>query len=228
MSKKFNRAIGLGGEVAKPGSTTVVQVLEFDINDMVLKASGVTVPSAEAGYAVGAEFIKTNGTAGLIRYVNEGTTSSCIFNQVRTIGSATLIAGGSALTLTQAAHAGKVIALDTAAGTTITLPAATGSGAMYRFLVTVLATSNSHIVKVANVSDAMQGSIFTMSDDPVTVKGFFAVAGTSDTVTLNRSTTGSVTKGEMIEIQDIATNVFQVNGFTSSTGTEATPFSATV
>ena len=226
--KIFNRGVQLSGETLKPGSTTVVSVLETDINGNVLKASGTTVPSAEAGYAVGAEFIKTNGTAGLIRYVNEGTTSSCVFNQVRTIASSTLVAGGSTLTLTQATHAGKVIALDTATGTTITLPAATGSGAVYKFLVTALATSNNHIVKVANSSDAMQGSIFTMSDDPQTVKGFFAVAGTSDTITLNRSTTGSVTKGEMIEIQDIATNVFQVNGFTSSTGTEATPFSATV
>jgi len=138
------------------------------------------------------------------------------------------VAGGSTLTLTEALHNGKTINLDTAAGTTITLPAATGSGARFRFVVTLLATSNSHIIKVANVNDAMQGFIFTMSDDPVTVKGFFAVAGTSDTITLNRTTTGSVTKGEYIEIVDIAANVFQVIGFTSSTGTEATPFSATV
>jgi hypothetical protein len=138
------------------------------------------------------------------------------------------VAGGATLTLTEALHNGKIINLDTAAGTTVTLPAATGSGARYRFVVTVVATSNSHIIKVANVNDAMQGFIFTMSDDPVTVKGFFAVAGTSDTITLNRTTTGSVTKGEMIEIIDIAANVFQVSGFTSSTGTEATPFSATV
>lgn len=138
-----------------------------------------------------------------------------------------VVAAGATKTLTSI-NSGSIVALDTAAGSIVTLPAATGSGAMFRFVVTLLATSNSHIIKVANVSDAMQGYVFTMSDDPVTVKGFFAVAGTSDTITLNRTTTGSVTKGEFIEIIDLATNVFQVRGFTSSTGTEATPFSATV
>src|SRR4051794_6566213 len=119
MPKPFNRAIKLGGEQAKPGSTTSVQVLEFDINDLVLKATGTTVPSAEAGYAVGCTFIKTNGTATTgVEYVNEGTTSSCTFNAKATTGSGVAIAAGSTLTLTQAAHAGKVIQLDTAAGST--------------------------------------------------------------------------------------------------------------
>jgi hypothetical protein len=138
------------------------------------------------------------------------------------------VAGGSAITLTQADHAGKIINLDTAAGTTATLPAATGSGAVYKFVVTVLATSNSHIIKVANSSDAMQGSIRSVDDTSDNVVGFFAVAGTSDTITLNRSTTGSVTIGEEITITDIAANRFQVIGFTSNTGSPATPFSATV
>lgn len=146
---------------------------------------------------------------------------------IRRIEGVRSIAAGSTLTLTEK-DSGSIVKLDTASGSVVTLPASTGNQARYRFLVTVLATSNSHIIKVANSSDAMQGFVFTMSDDPVTVKGFFAVAGTSDTITLNRGTTGSVTKGEYIEVIDIATNVFQVVGFTSSTGTEATPFSATV
>jgi len=44
MPKIFNRAITKGGEVAKPGST-VVQALEYDINGMILEASGTTVPT---------------------------------------------------------------------------------------------------------------------------------------------------------------------------------------
>jgi hypothetical protein len=137
------------------------------------------------------------------------------------------IAAGSTLTVTQALHEGKIINLDTLAGSTCTLPAATGSGAKYKFLVTVVPTSNSHIVKVANSSDAMIGTIAGVSDDPATVKGWIAGA-TSDTITLNRGTTGGVSKGEYIEIVDVATNVFAVNGMITQTGTEATPFSATV
>jgi len=143
--------------------------------------------------------------------------------------TAASIAGGSTLTLTAASHAGKQINLDTAVGTTIILPAATGTGNKYRFVVTVLATSNSHIVKVANSTDAMQGMIIsTLSGTPTTNNTWPATAGTSDTITLNRTTTGSVTKGEWFEVQDIATNVFQVFGVTTQSGSAATPFSATV
>lgn len=139
-----------------------------------------------------------------------------------------VVAAGSTLTLTAALHAGKIINLDQLAGSVVTLPAAAGTGNRYRFIVSVLATSNSHVIKVANSSDAMCGIIQTMSDDPATMKGFAAVAGTSDTITLNRTTTGSVTVGEYIEIVDVATNLFLVQGVTSSTGTEATPFSNAV
>jgi len=107
------------------------------------------------------------------------------------------------------------------------LPAATGTGNIFRFAITVIATSNSHIIKVGSASETMQGFVFSKDDTSANVVGFFA-AGASDTITLNRTTTGSVTIGEYIEIEDIATNKFQVRGFISNTGSPATPFSATV
>lgn len=139
------------------------------------------------------------------------------------------VAAGSALTLTAATHAGRIVNLDTATGSTVTLPAASGSGNVYRFRVSVLATSNSHIIKVANSSDTFEG-FAVMSDTDTGSAGsvFMAVAGTSDTITLNRSTTGSVTIGEYIEVEDVATNRFSVRAYLSGTGTVATPFSATV
>ena len=60
-----------------------------------------------------------------------------------------------------------------------------------------------------------------------TVKPFFA-AGTDDTITLNRTTTGSTRKGEYVELIDMATNLWHVQGVIAATGAEATPFSATV
>lgn len=149
-------------------------------------------------------------------------------NDAMRLASSAGIAAGSALTLTLATHGGKRIFLDTAAGSTVTLPASTGSGATYTFVVSVLATSNSHIIKVANVSDAMQGYIFTRDDTADAANAFFATAGTSDTITLNRTTTGSVVIGEVIRVIDIALNKFQVEGFIANSGTPATPFSATV
>jgi hypothetical protein len=142
-------------------------------------------------------------------------------------GYTAAVAAGSTLAMTEELHAGSTINLDTAAGSTVTLPASTGQGAIYRFRVSVLATSNSHIVKVANSSDVLRGLVFVSDDTTDTVVAFRALAA-SDTITLNRSTTGSVTLGEFIEIIDIAANTFQVVGFTSATGTPVTPFSATV
>ena len=141
--------------------------------------------------------------------------------------SARGVAAGSTLAVTEALHDGKVIKLDTATGSVCTLPAATGSGARFKFMVSVLATSNSHIVKVASASDIMQGVIAQANDTDGSVSAW-ETAADSDTITLNRTTTGSVTRGEWVELIDIAANLWLVTGLISGTGTEATPFSATV
>lgn len=145
-------------------------------------------------------------------------------------GASQYVAVGSSLGITVAAHNGKTLLLDTAAGSTVTLPAATGSGAKFRFLVTVIATTNSHKVQVANSTDVMIGMIQTISDDAGNpVKGYTADATAgADTITLNRTTTGSTVKGEWIEVEDVASGIWAVRGTTASTGTEATPFTAAV
>jgi hypothetical protein len=134
---------------------------------------------------------------------------------------------GSTLTLKEE-HDGGVIKLDTLAGSIVTLPAAGGTGMSFRFVVTVIATSNSHIVKVANANDTMQGIIVVDGDDAANAAVAFTAGATADTITLNRSTTGSVTIGEWFDVMDIAPNKWQVVGATTATGVEATPFSATV
>lgn len=141
--------------------------------------------------------------------------------------SARLVAGGGTLTLTEASHEGKVICFDTAAGSVITLPASTGGGAVYRFLVTVTATSNSHVVKVANSSDEMRGYVVQDSDTATAPNTWWA-ADNDDTITLNRTTTGLAAQGEYFEVVDAVLNHFFVRGYSQASGTEATPFSATV
>jgi len=144
------------------------------------------------------------------------------------VGSAKLVAAGATEAVT-VLQSGKVIKLDTAAGSIATLPAATGSGAKWLFLVTVLATSNSHKIQVANATDVFVGIILgTRVDSGNAVLGF-AAAADSDTITLNRTTTGSVSLGEWIEVEDVAAGVFAVRGVLSATGAAfATPFSAAV
>lgn len=142
--------------------------------------------------------------------------------------SSLTVAGGSSLTLTAATHHGKIILLDTAAGTTVTLPAATGSGARFRFVVSVLATSNSHKIQVVG-NDTMQGIILGSRVDSGNAVLGFAAGATSDTITLNRTTTGSVSLGEWVEVVDIAADLWQVSGVLTATGAAfATPFSAAV
>ena len=156
------------------------------------------------------------------------TATAAEINQAADI-SGKFVAAGSSLTLTVATHNGKTIKLDTAAGSTVTLPPATGSGAVYKFIVTTLATSNSHKIQTSATTEHLQGYVFAVDTDTTdSAEGFFAVSGTSDTITLNRTTTGSVTLGETITITDTAATLHSVEGFTSGTGDLATPFSAAV
>lgn len=171
--------------------------------------------------------LKTGGNIALGSTPVEQTATPREINRVADV-SGRLVAAGATLAVTEALHDGKIILLDTAAGSICTLPAASGSGARFRFQISIVATSNSHIVKVANASDTMVGQILSISDDAGnTVKPFFA-AGTDDTITLNRTTTGSTRKAEWVEVIDIAANLWHVDGVIAATGTEATPFSATV
>lgn len=137
-------------------------------------------------------------------------------------------AAGSTLTLVNQLHGGKMVLLNTAAGSVVTLPAATGSGVEYTFVVTTLATSNSHKIQVANASDIMIGSIATIDTDTSDAYAAWATTSTSDTITLNRTTTGSVRLGETITAKDVATNRWLIDGLVCVTGTPATPFSAAV
>ncbi len=142
--------------------------------------------------------------------------------------STRLVLAGSTLSVTEASHDGRTILLNTATGSVCTLPASTGSGARFKFRVSVLATSNSHIVKVANASDIIQGVVTTVDTDTAGTVTGWATAASDDTITLNRTTTGSAMRGEWLELEDIATNVWAVRGVLANTGAGGTPFSATV
>lgn len=137
---------------------------------------------------------------------------------------------GATLSATAATHAGKTILLSALAGSVVTLPAlgTTSAGTRFRFIVSALATSASHKIQVANATDVMSGSILISDQDTAGTVTSFVTASTSDTITLNRTTTGSVTKGEWVEVEDIGGNVWMVTGILTNTASGATPFSAAV
>lgn len=152
-------------------------------------------------------------------------------------GSDVLATGGGTLALTVAAHAQRTVIADQAAGVTYTLPAAAAAvvGSKFRIVIGTSLTSGSLVVQVANNADYFVGLILALSDDGTggPVKGWeTANTGTpateSDTLTLNRGTTGTAKKGHELEFECIAANVWQVRGRIAQSGTEATPFSVAV
>ena len=132
----------------------------------------------------------------------------------------------AATTITRDSHDARILYLNAAAGKAVTLPAASGSGSCFKFILGTTVTSIGHTIKVANATDIMIGNAVVLADGGDTLVGF-ETASDTDTITLNGTTTGGI-KGDEVEVIDVASGVFFVKLRTSATGSEATPFSATV
>lgn len=135
-------------------------------------------------------------------------------------------ATAATLTVTAAEHSGRTVVLNRAAGQTVTLPTATGSGNYYRFFVATTITSNSTIIRVADASDVMAGAAIVANDTDASAS-IFETAADSDTITFNGTSTGGV-RGATVELQDVAADLWSVRIVGAATASEATPFSATV
>ena len=131
--------------------------------------------------------------------------------------------------ITTADHSGRTLLMGEVGGdaaATFTLPAATGTGSVFKFVVSVINTSN-YLIKVADATDTIDGQI-VITDADGTAASSMVTASASDTITLNGTTTGGVSIGDEITLIDIATNQYMVKGILTASGTEATPFSASV
>lgn len=158
----------------------------------------------------------------------DGTTVTAVETLRAVDASAKLVSATSGtLAVTEASHAGKIIALNLATGITVTLPAATGTGNVYEFVVGTTVTSNSYKIQVADATDIMDGMVLTADDSATPVPGVWVTAVDTDTITLNGSTQGGII-GDTIRLIDIATNQWVVHGILKQSGVEATPFSAAV
>lgn len=134
----------------------------------------------------------------------------------------------AAFAVVQNTHEGRTLLLNNAGvATTATLPNATGSGAVYRFTVQAVNTSN-YLIKTNRGADTFDGLILNSKTDGSGAMRGWSPAATDDTITLNGTTTGGSSIGDWIEVRDIATNQWAVSGNTSGTGVVATPFSDTV
>lgn len=210
---KVYREQGGDRQVVKSGGSLDIESGgEIDIESggsLKLAGTAVTATAAELNASV----------AGLLATTAEINRAADV--------STRLVAAGATELMVEATHEGKIIALDTAAGSVVTLPTSTGGGAVYKFLVTVTATSNSHVIKVGNATDEFRGFVIQDADE-ATAPNIWWAADNDDTITLNRTTTGLAAQGEYFEIIDATAGHFFVRGFSQASGSEATPFSATV
>lgn len=142
---------------------------------------------------------------------------------------APVAATAATLTVTRLAHANRTIVMDKSGGITITLPAATGTGDKYRFVVGSVSTTG-YVIKSVVGTDLMEGIIIGASttDSATDAARTWLSGATDDTVTLNGTTTGGVAVGDWVEFEDLTATGWFVRGMVTQSGSEATPFSDTV
>ena len=123
-------------------------------------------------------------------------------------------------TIDRDTHIDTVNVLNRAGGFVTTLPAATGSGDIYKFYVQTTVTADMTIA--ALTTDIIQGAIIVGT---AATAGTMAATATSDKLTMNGSTTGGLL-GSYVEFTDVVSGAWVVRGALVSSGTAATPFAA--
>jgi len=136
--------------------------------------------------------------------------------------------------ITTVAHSDRLCMLGEVGGNalvTLTLPEATGSGAKFKFAVSVVNTS-SYVIVVADTTNCkFIGNVLIQDADLLATVGavMYSAGATDDTITLNGTTTGGQL-GDFIELIDVATDVWFVQGILNcpAGSNTATCFSAAV
>ena len=210
-----------------------------DGNNVTIGGTNTNLTAGEANFTlmeattVRANFISSDTSNADIDITTQGTGVVKIEDTQLTLTGSFLPAihtfvATDAVTITE--HAGRTLLLGEVGGNaalTLTLPAATGTGAVYKFIVSVTNTSN-YKIQVADATDTIDGIMMYLDEDGTAVSAFPTVAA-SDTITLNGGTTGGIV-GDYLELIDIATNQYHVRGVmrVAAGANPATPFTAAV
>ena len=213
ISPNGSGSIVLGGEVV--GVTNELNATDIEVSG-VLRSNTIQSDTSNADIN-----ISSQGT-GVVGISSQLTLTGSFLPAIHTFVAT------DAVTITE--HAGRTLLLgevDGNAALTLTLPAATGTGAVYKFIVSVTNTSN-YKIQVADATDTIDGIMMYLDEDGTAVTAFPTVAA-SDTITLNGTTQGGVV-GDYLELIDIATNQYHVRGVmrVPAGSNPATPFTAAV
>lgn len=103
---------------------------------------------------------------------------------------------------------------------TINVPVATGKSGQFNIFIGVTATGNK-VIKALG-SSLFQGVAVMAGGTP----GSFASAANTNTITFNGTTQGGII-GTLVELRDVAPNVWSVKVHSVGSGVQVTPFSNT-
>lgn len=139
-----------------------------------------------------------------------------------------VISGLGATRTLNEGESGSVIALDRAAGITVTLPSvAAGAvpGTFFDFMVSVTTTTNGYKVITGAGTELLVGSILNCDTDTSDAVAIWkSLVGTSNiSVNLDGSTKGGI-KGDKFRVTNLNATTWVVEGVTNGTGAVATPF----
>lgn len=196
------------GVAAQQSGGAFIPSFNYDISGVWNFGTAPTITS-------GGSVVSTTATQTL---TNKTLTSPTINTPI--MASESVTAAGGTETLTSA-DCGQTTLLDTAAGSVVTLPAATGSGCKFYFLVTVTNTSNDHSIVVVG-NDEFVGGLISMGTTADQTDAFTAAdAGDVDAIQMNGTTEGGLL-GTWIMVQDISADNWGLTGHVVSTDASAT------
>lgn len=209
-------ATSLATSAASPLLLTNGQLATIALTSQTVGATTLTIPDF-AGVSDSFSFITLAQTL-----VNKTMTAPVLNNPV--ISGPAPVACGSTCTLGASAK-GTYVRMDTAGGSAVTLPNATGTGTVYRIYISVANSSNQDKVLLNTVTDTIIGT--AIGENAGTAKVFVGNAGTYHSIQMPFAGTqpsgGFV--GDTITCTDVASTVYKCDIMYQAGTTPTTPYS---
>lgn len=136
-------------------------------------------------------------------------------------GTDPIINDGNSTLALSSDQTGSTVVLNRAAGSVVTLPSDATIGVNYDFVVGTSVTSNVYSIGTNDGLSVLTGSVFvkkSAANDTI-----FSPSSSDDTINMNGTTTGGLI-GTAFNIKLISANNWFVSGYTTGSGTIATPF----
>lgn len=137
------------------------------------------------------------------------------------VGGAPVALTAATVALDRATHAGRLCTLNRAGGIDLTLPAATGSGDVYEFVILTDTTDLYAFLVTGN--DTIAGHALADDGDGEPANGWSSKTATAVNLGGAAQASGG-SKGDRIVFKDVAADLWQCSAFLTNGGTEATPF----